>query len=110
MKYKTTQKAIKENYSKIIKVGYCDLQNLLNFKSPIAYTCGKYGWNADIYDIGGVAIVTGYRSFGNIEPDYNTCRKYENKTEELRCSNIDYDKRIEQLNEMIIEFIKEVTK
>lgn len=109
MKFKTTQKAIKGSYRKIIKVGYCELQSLLNFKSPIAYTCGRDGWHADIYDIGGVAIVTGYNPFGNISPDYDTCRKYEAKAQKLRYSNIDYGKRIEKLNEMIVEFIEEVT-
>ena len=29
-----------------------------------AYTSGTYGWNADIYDVNGVALVTGYRPFG----------------------------------------------
>lgn len=41
MKFETTQKVIKENYSKIISVGYCDLQYLLKFKDPIAYTKRK---------------------------------------------------------------------
>ena len=77
MKFETAQKAIKANYGKIIKVGYCRLQFLLNCERPIAYTTGRYGWNADIYDIDGVAIVTGYNPFGNIYPDYDICQKYE---------------------------------
>lgn len=40
MKYKTTAKELKEGYYKIISVGYCDLQSLLSYKSPIAYSKG----------------------------------------------------------------------
>lgn len=28
---------------------------------PIGYGCGVYGWNYDVYEIGGVVIVAGYR-------------------------------------------------
>ena len=110
MKFKTTQKAIKESYSKIVKVGYCNLQSLLNFKTPVAYTCGGDGWHADIYDINGVAIVTGYQPFGNIKADYDVCRKYEIKAEKLRYSNTNFKKREKQLSKMINKFIEEVTK
>ena len=110
MKFKTTKKAIKESYSTIIEIGYCDLQYLLNFKAPIAYTCGVYGWNADIYNIDGVAIVTGYRPFGNIKPDYDTCLKYNKKAKELRDKSIDMEERKKQLDKLIAEFIEEVTK
>lgn len=78
MKFKTTKKAIIKNYSKIVRVGYCRLQFLLNCERPIAYTTGRYGWNADIYDMGGgVAIVTGHRPFGNICPDCQIVEEYE---------------------------------
>lgn len=42
--------------------GYCDLSHLLNNHSPIAYTCGVYGWNFDVYEVYGVTICTGYRN------------------------------------------------
>lgn len=85
MKYETTKKAILSNYSNVIKVGYCDLQTLLKFRSPNAYTASKtYGWRADIYEITpNTVIVTGYAPFGNIAPDYVTVKKYEDKAEEL---------------------------
>ena len=92
MKFKTTEKQIKQNYSKIIEVGYCDLQHLLQYETPIAYTCGPTGWKADIYEFNGVLIVTGYRPFGNIPTDYNLCEEYEEKAQKLinsRPSRID---------------------
>ena len=110
MKFKTTQKAIKENYRKIINVGYVELQSLLKHLEPIAYTCGVYGWNADIYIIKGVAIVTGYRPFGNIEADYDICKKYESEANQIIKSIYDYEECKSALGDLISKFIKEVTR
>lgn len=83
MKYKTTAKALKEGYYMIIDVGYCDLQSLLSYKSPIAYNAGVYGWNFDVYDIDGVAIATGYRGMPskNSKADYKLIKEYEDKSQ-----------------------------
>lgn len=106
MKFKTTAKEIKNNYY-CIKVGYCDLQRLLSCENPTAYTCGTYGWNADVYTFGDTAIVTGYRPFGEFSADYDTCRKYE-----ALAGNTDYDLNYEvkreRLNNLIEQFIHEV--
>lgn len=112
MKYKTTQKAIRNNYNTIINLGYCAAQNLLNFENPIAYTSGVNGWNADIYNLGGgVAIITGYRPFGNVNPDYDKVKEYEGKAEKIRYNyNISYQEQKEQLQQLLSEFVKEVTK
>ena len=79
MKIQTTKKAIKNNYGKIVRVPYCDLTYLLSFKDAFAYTAGIYGWNADIYDLEGIALVTGYRTFGDISPDFELTDKYNKK-------------------------------
>lgn len=85
MKYEATKKAILSNYSNVIKVGYCHLQTLLKFHSPTAYTASKtYGWQADVYEITpDTVIVTGYAPFGNIVPDYELIKEYENEAEIL---------------------------
>ena len=111
MKFKTTQKAIKQGYSNVIGVSYCALQHLLSCESEIAYTTRIEGWGADIYGFGNNAIVTGYAPFGNIRPGYDICQKYEKAAEKIRC---DYDwarpERKERLQELIKEFIQEVTQ
>lgn len=83
MKFKTTKKAVMNNYGAVISIGYCQLQALLNYEKPIAYTANKYGWRADIYDIDGTAIVTGYAPFGNIEASYELCEKYEKEARKI---------------------------
>ena len=110
MKHKTTQKAIKENYRKIINVGYAELQSLLKHLEPIAYTAGAYGSNADIYIINGVAIVTGYRPFGNIKADYDICEKYESEANQIIKSVYNYEERKTALDDLISKFIEEVAK
>lgn len=111
MKFKTTQKAVKEGYRNIIRVGYCDLQYLLYYKNPVAYTCGVYGWNADIYDIGrGSAICTGYRTFGDIRPDYELIREYDKKAKKIVLSwdKYEHGEILKMLDELLSEFIKKV--
>lgn len=117
MKFKTTQKAIRANYNKIICVPYCGLQNLLNYESPVAYTVRREGWAADIYDMGGgVAIVTGYAPFGNIRPSYELRERYETQAEKIRFIssslsnwNGTRDEKAE-LRKLQAAFIEEVTR
>lgn len=84
MKYKTTAKDVKNGYHYIIAVGYCELQSLLQYEHPVAYTAGTYGWNFDVYDVNGVAIVTGYRGMPNnknVNCDHALIREYEQKAQ-----------------------------
>lgn len=83
MKYKTTAKELKQGYYTIIEAGYCDLQSLLSYKSPVAYSSGTYGWNFDVYDIDGIAIATGYRGMPskNSNASYDLIREYEKKSQ-----------------------------
>lgn len=110
MKFKTTKKAVNEKYRYIICIGYADLQHLLAHIEPTAYTAGVYGWNADIYIINGVAIVTGYRPFGNIKADYDICEKYESEANQIIKSVYNYEERKTALDNLISKFIEEVAK
>ena len=111
MKFKTTRKEINNNYYNVISIGYCNAQYLLNGKNPIAYNAGYYGWNADVYDVNGVAIVTGYRPWGNIKPDYDTIKKYEDEARKI-CGDSwgNYQKMLDQLDQLLNQFIEEVTR
>lgn len=54
----------KEN---IVYLGYCTIQFITPYLRETHYTCGVYGWNADIYDCDNFAICTGYRPFGTYD-------------------------------------------
>ena len=112
MKFRTTQKVIKENFGTIICVPYCGLQNLLNYENPVAYTVRREWWAADIYDMGGgVAIVTGYEPFGNIRPSYELRKRYETQAEKIRYNySLAWKEQKEQLRELARAFIEEVTR
>ena len=77
-----TKKAVRESYSRVLSIGYGGLDNALRCETRRWYTAGVYGWNADVYVIDGVAIVTGSRAFGDKVP-YQLIEKYEKKAEAL---------------------------
>lgn len=74
---KTTRKEVMATHQHVLRIGNCQLQMLLCCHDADAYTSGVYGWNADIYSVGNIAIITGYRSFGDIDCSYELCQKYE---------------------------------
>ena len=108
MKLKTTNKEVKANFSKIVKIGYCDAQYLLKYKYPFGYTCGVYGWNADFYQIGNVCISTGYRPIGK-NVDYKLLDKLEREARTI-CNNynISYDEQRKQLDELLETLINTI--
>ena len=110
MKFHTTRKEINGGYENVIQAGYCDLQFLLNCKKPVAYTTSSAGWAANVYDFGNTAIVTGYQPFGNIKPDYETLKHFDNQAKEIIESRA-YDPKYmkDLLDKLISEFIAEVT-
>ena len=119
MRFKTTTKKINENYTQnyILSIGYCDLQTLLKYESPRAYTSGVYGWNYDLYDIDGIAICTGYRGMPSGKSfDYSLVRKYETKAQKIAnrrkkenqtWAQFDNKQRAD-INKLLKNFIKEV--
>lgn len=83
MKIKSTMKVL-NNFTKVFRCGYCDLQNIYKFTEPTYYNSGVYGWNCDIYTYGlTVAITTGYRNLkGSRIPD-EIIRKYDKIAREI---------------------------
>lgn len=89
MKIKTTRKAIVNGFVNVKCAGYCDLQALLYNHSPIAYTCGIYGWNFDVYEVYGVTICTGYRNMPGKRLE--GIREYEDKARAILDNYTDYN-------------------
>lgn len=113
MKFRTTKKEVTNGYGIVLKIGYCNAQNLLQYQNERAYTCGSYGWNADIYEIepfNGTAIVTGYRPFGTAT-DYETLKEYETKAEKINYDRtLDYEERKTRVNSLLVDFIRAEVK
>ena len=108
MKSKTTKKSIKENYNRIISIGYCNLQSLLSYVQPFAYSTRAEGWACDYYNIQGVIISTGYAPIGE-SVDYDIVSKYEKEGMKLRCNySLTWKERKEKAMELLNEFIEEL--
>ena len=104
MKYKTTRKAIVAGTpaNNLVCAGYCDLSNLLWGHEPIAYTCGVYGWNFDVYNVYGKTICTGYRNMPGRKA--NNEAAYEEKA---RAISDNYDLSWEERRDRIELLLKE---
>jgi len=109
-KIKITSKELKSRYPKILTVAYCTMQNLLRYQQELYYNSGAYGWNYDGYNINGVLIVTGYRTFkGTLKTNYDLINEYEEKARILNNDyNLDYDIKVEKVNNLLNEFISKL--
>ena len=94
---------MRQNY-RILSVGYCDMQYLLKFQNPVAYSAGVNGWDCDYYEIDDVVICTGYNPIKskNIIDDYELIREYEQKASQ--------DITTAKTNELLHELIGKLKK
>ena len=86
MKVKVTHKEINNKYNNIIRVGYSDLQHLLKYEEPFAYSSGVYGWSCDYYNINGTIIKTGYNTMGK-NLSYKLVKTYDDLARTLDCKD-----------------------
>ena len=92
----------------IIEVGYCDLQNLLSCETKLGYTCGVYGWNANVYDAGRAFICTGYRPFGTVSATHQLCEQYDKAARDACHMETNHDVLKIRLKNMIADFVGDV--
>lgn len=109
MKFKTTQKAVKDWYVSVIAIPYCNFDSLLALENPVAYTTRREGWGADIYEVNDVAIATGYAPFGNIRVPYEKQREYEEKARKIRYGSKPWKEMAIELRNLLETFVSEVT-
>lgn len=103
MKFKTTRKAIVNGSSRLVSAGYCDLATLLRNHSPIAYACGVYGWNFDVYEVCGLTICTGYRNMPGRTA--NNISEYESRAREImRDDSLTWEQRDAEVEKLLEEF------
>ena len=113
MKYRTTKKEIRNCGSSVYKVGYCNLQHLLRFNEPFAYSEGVYGWACDYYRIGGydgVIISTGYSPIGKAI-DYSLCEEYDKKARAIiENYGLTYEQQKAEVKALLDEFVQRISK
>ena len=112
MKLQTTKSNIKRNFCTVLTAGYCEIEYLLNFCNPFAYSAGVYGWNCDFYQpsskFSGVCIATGYNTerLGGKRVSYELVKEYEQKAQALTLDHNSQINKREALNILIDEFIE----
>lgn len=106
-KIKMTNAKLNASNNKIIRVGYCGLQNLLSGLDAYAYNSGVYGWNWDAFDIGGgVTVCTGYRSLTGEKVHYTDL---EEQAEKIRSNySLSYEERSAQIQKLRDELVNRV--
>lgn len=106
MKIKTTRANVVKSSvpSKLLAVGYCDIQTLLRGHDPIAYTAGVYGWNFDVYEVDGWTIYTGYHNMPGRRA--NNTETYEKRARAIMDDyKRPYDERAAEVEKLLHEFI-----
>lgn len=110
-KMKTTRKQLNRCFSRIFWCGYCDLQNILHNDSPKFYNCGIYGWNYDVYDLGNIAITTGYRGMFGEQIPSEIISKYDKEAREIVESPLswkNHDEYVAKMDDIRDRFINEL--
>lgn len=111
-KIETTMKFIRNNYRKVFRVGYCDLQNIFKHEEPVYYNAGVYGWNCDVYVdfCRDIAITTGYRNMAGKSIPHEVLKKYDDIAKEILTDywKIPYEELQEKLDENRENFLEEL--
>ena len=106
-------KYICNNYNKVFRAGYCDLQYIMKYEDPIYYNSGVYGWNCDVYcDFAkDIAITTGYRNMRGERITDEILEKYTAIAKEISENyKMPYAEMKEKLDENRRNFFDELDK
>ena len=103
------KKDILNSSERVLKVGYCQLQSLLNYESRFGYSSSNVnGWSCDYYNINGVIISTGYNPIGQ-SVNYDLLKHYELQAEKITNDyKLSYEERKQKVTELLHDFINEV--
>ena len=108
----TTIKNIRNNWAKVFRCGYCDLQYIMRGTEPQYYNSGVYGWNCDIYcDFSrDIAVTTGYRNMAGMPIPGEIIKKYSKIAEEISNQHwgADYEKKLAELEQNRQNFFAEL--
>lgn len=112
-KYRATKKSMNEDYAYILGTGYCDLQYLLKFQEPFAYSTRAEGWACDYYEVEGVLISTGYAPMKSkrVKSCYELEHEYDDIAREIyNDSALSWEEKEKRINKLLHEFIERVRK
>ena len=119
MKARVSKKEVRNTNSRIISIGYCDMQFLLRHHDCNMYSAGIYGWSCDYYIINSdntgmftpnTVISTGYQPLSNREtkPDRYLLRLFEKYASLVLDSATEASTAVKQswLNRLLSAFVR----
>ena len=119
MKAQISKKEVRNANSRIISIGYCDMQFLLRYHDCNLYSAGIYGWSCDYYIINSdntgmftpnTVISTGYQPLSNREtkPDRYLLRLFEKYASLVLDSATEASTAVKQswLNRLLSAFVR----
>lgn len=117
MKFRTTKKAMREN-NYILSVGNGEIQHLLAYESPIAYSTRAEGWACDYYEVSTsnarcLVISSGYATINskNASMDYSRMREYDEQARAIKNDwNKPYEVRAQEMKKLLRQFADEAMK
>lgn len=100
------------NFSKVFRCGYCDLQHLFTGFNRIAFNSGVYGWNCDIFAdfTTNICITTGYRNMRGDRIPSEMIEKYDNAANEILRSREGWDVIQTRLNNLRADFFGDLSQ
>lgn len=107
MKARITRKEAKQCLS--LSTGYCTIQYLLQYESPVFYTAWMYGRCADVYKVWSIYISTWYDVIWP-RADYDTAKKYDLKAQKIINSDLERRQKQKKINKLLSAFISECLK
>lgn len=107
MKLKVSKKELLKRGNVVLHCGNGELQNLLSYTNPFAYSARLEGWACDYYEIDDVIISTGYSPIGK-KVNYDIMKKYEEKARNINKKSITFEESRKEIGKLALEFIKEV--
>lgn len=93
--------------------GYCNLQFLLKFQEPFAYSTRAEGWACDYYNVDGVLISTGYSPLKSkrVRSCYELEHEYDNIAREiLEDSEISWEEKEDKVNRLLLQFVERIRR
>lgn len=117
MKFKTTKKAMREN-NHILSVGNGEIQHLLAYESPIAYSTRAEGWACDYYELSTsdgrcLVVSSGYATINskNASMDYARMRQYDEQARAIKNDwGKSYETKTQQMKKLLQQFADEAMK
>ncbi len=106
-----------EQFKKVWRCGYCDLQYIFSHDDERFYNCGVYGWNCDLIPdyANDQIITTGYRNMRGARIPSELIEKYSKKASATRAKyngfdRATYEKREKALNKIKADFLTELSR